>query len=378
MENCELKLGVSKFKNINGVTCYMNSILAILQQCPLFVDYLINGLFSQIILDKHKNVDDDTLQEIIYKYVTYQLYKLFDVSLKNNDASITPTTLRSVVGMKNPIWKELRHQDSDEFFSFLINTVTEELGKKIQFIPGRNFIPDHTDDEYKKSILRLHAQNSWDQDIKKEYSPVKIMFTGLYHNNLICHHCGNSSNSFETFSRLQVPIPVNPQSFDIVKEFELSECLEHLVKSERLDRDNKWACGMCGKQTRALKTMKLWKAPKILVIHIKRFLKNNYGMISRKIINKVNYTIKNLDLSLYMSEQSPYKDKATYNLLGANIHQEFGYSGNTNMGHYTSIVKNRYDNKWYLFDDLSDVKPIKNKLHLIHKNAYLLFYYRNN
>ena len=378
MTETEIKLGISKFRNIGGITCYMNSILVILQQCPLFADYIVIGLFCKNILEKYKNVESEDLQEIIYKKVSYQLYKLFDVSMKKDDFCITPTTLKTVIGLKDSMWKEYRHQDSDEFFAFLINTIAEELGKEVQLIPGRNFVSDVSSLKYDESILRLHAQSSWEQDIKKEYSPIKMMFTGLYHNNLVCKCCSNSSNSFETFSRLQISIPVDPNSFDIVKEFDLEQCLENLVKTERLDKDNMWTCGMCGKKTRALKTMKLWRTPKVLVIHIKRFLKNNYGVISRKITNKVNYPIKDLDISSYISDVSPFKCKSKYNLFGINLHQEFGYTGNTNSGHYTSIIKNRYDNKWYLYNDSSNVIPIKNKNKLQHQNAYLLFYYRTN
>ena len=59
------ELGCSKYKNMNGVTCYMNSILAILQQSPLFPDYIVSGKFKEylntedysdlIILEYYKN-----------------------------------------------------------------------------------------------------------------------------------------------------------------------------------------------------------------------------------------------------------------------------------------------------------------------------------
>ena len=39
------KYGVSRFVNSNGTSCYMISILHILQQIPLFIDYI--NSFSQ-------------------------------------------------------------------------------------------------------------------------------------------------------------------------------------------------------------------------------------------------------------------------------------------------------------------------------------------
>ena len=51
----------------------------------------------------------------------------------------------------------------------------------------------------------------------------------------------------------------------------------------------------------ATKKLMLWQTPKILVLHINRFHKDMYGNINTKINNKVNYPIRNLDLSKYFS-----------------------------------------------------------------------------
>ena len=59
----EVEIGISKYKNINGVTCYMNSILAILQQIH-FCDYLISGNFKNLLKD------DNYVDKI-----SYQLHK---------------------------------------------------------------------------------------------------------------------------------------------------------------------------------------------------------------------------------------------------------------------------------------------------------------
>ena len=46
-------------------------------------------------------------------------------------------------------------------------------------------------------------------------------------------------------------------------------------------------------------------------------------------------------------------------------------------GHYVSVVKNYYDNKWYLFDDANAV-ILCDEHNIQSKNAYLLFYIRND
>ena len=47
-----VKFGVSKYKNIMGITCYMNSILHILQQTPVFVEYISQAKFRDGIVQK--------------------------------------------------------------------------------------------------------------------------------------------------------------------------------------------------------------------------------------------------------------------------------------------------------------------------------------
>jgi uncharacterized UBP type Zn finger protein len=49
---------------------------------------------------------------------------------------------------------------------------------------------------------------------------------------------------------------------------------------------------------------------------------------------------------------------------------------NINFGHYISCVKNRYDNKWYIFDDNNVYNA--NIDNIINSNSYLLFYLRVN
>ena len=78
-----VEIGISKYKNINGVTCYMNSILAILQQTPIFVDYLISGKFKEFVNNEN-----------YVENISYQLYKLFKISMTMDNANLTPSTLR--------------------------------------------------------------------------------------------------------------------------------------------------------------------------------------------------------------------------------------------------------------------------------------------
>ena len=151
-----------------------------------------------------------------------------------------------------------------------------------------------------------------------------------------------------------------------------------MVSEEQLDADNKMNCEMCGLRNRGHSQCLLWKTPKILVLHIKRFLVNSFGIPTQKITNNVEYPITNLDLEKYFDPTSPFKSSSKYDLIGINIHQAFGFGGNINSGHYTSIVKNIMNNKWYLYNDSNQLKMAYTKEHLQNQNAYMLFYYRHD
>ena len=357
------KIGICRYNNINGVTCYMNSILHILQQIPIFSDYIFNCNFSQILKDKTTNLEE------IKKTVSYELYRLFNISRTRNNMSITPTSFRQCIGNKNDTWTDNIHQDSQEFLNFLISTLEEEIGTPMEFIAGRMH-----DTNKNTFITNILAEMAWKKFQAKEYSPLKEMFNGMTMIKTKCNCCSNVSNNFEPFTTLQLPIPVKDSKSEILKEFTLDECFDSLVKEEQLDKNNLYKCDLCGFKNKAFKTSLVWRTPKILIIHIKRFITNNNNK-TQKLINNIKYPLYDLDLSNYISDDSPYKNNSKYNLIGINLHQEFAFFG-TNSGHYTSLVKNRTDNNWYLFNDGAEPIKATKRDHIQNRNAYLLFYYK--
>jgi len=367
----EIKLGVSKFNNIGGVTCYMNSILVIIQQTPILADYIVGGNFKEDLL---RNCDNDI--EKVKDSVFYNLYELLTASLKNDNKNITPSTFRSKISQKNPIWGQYQHQDSQEFLSFLITQLENETKSKVMFLPG-NIKLNENINNIDENIDCILSKSHWNNSFKEDYSPVKLLFTGQFKNNIECSICNNNSSNYELFQTLQVSIPIKNKGDDLIKNFTLKNCLDYSFKKEKLDKDNKINCEFCFLKNQSNKYNRLWKTPKILVIQIKRFLVNNYGVQTQKLVNKINFPINNLNISDYIDQNSPDIDKCKYNLIGVNNHISLGGYLSCNYGHYTSAVKNRYDNKWYLFDD-STLTELETEKQLVNNNAYLLFYYRNN
>jgi ubiquitin C-terminal hydrolase len=376
-----IKLGVSKYKNIMGVTCYMNSILHILQQTPIFIEYISQAKFNDILLKKIKNKiaqNSELNEEQLFKdFVIFELFRLFKTSLENDDCTITPTSFKTLIGKKNDMWNDFIQQDSQEFFNFLISQIEEEIGTKSEFIFGSNVNETINDYTPYNAFNNIIAAYTWIQFQIKEYSLIKTLFDGFIQNNRKCMCCNTCSISYEPFLTMPLCVPIEDIN-QMCKTFDLYECIDHYISEEQQDTENKINCDMCGLYNRAYSKTLLWKTPKILVIHIKRFLVNKFGIQTQKITNNIIYPIKNLDLGKYFDTASPYKSSCKYDLIGINIHQGIGYTQNINFGHYTSIVKNIINNNWYLYNDSNQVRIAITKKNLQKKNAYLLFYYRHD
>jgi ubiquitin C-terminal hydrolase len=364
--------GICRFNNIGNVSCYMNSILAVIQQTPILIDYILTAEFKDIFIEKYKKDNEIDTAKII-ESILFQLYNIMKISHTYNNRIITPTSFRKSLTLKDSMWGMQQHQDSQEFLSFLLNNIEEEIAQKVIFIPGRtaDVIEKNAYNKPIFSLLNIMANNIWQQFIKKEYSIIKNLFGGMTYNNTTCEYCKNNSHNFDIFQTLQLSIPHNRTST-------LDECMEEYIKVETVDKDNKIICDFCGRKNKANKQTLLWKTPKVLIIQLKRFRTNDYGIISQKISNMVEYPINNLDISKYIHPESPYIDKNIYNLYAVNNHHSIGNIRTINFGHYTTMVINKYDNKWYEFDDSNELNEITDKDDIINKNAYLLFYYRCN
>ena len=354
----EIKYGISRFSNIGGVTCYMNSILAILQQTPIFTEYILTAQFK----DK---LQFDNPSELT-KSIIFQLHNLIKISHSHDNFKIAPSSFRTAVSSKDSMWGMQHHQDSQEFLSFLLNSIEEEISQKVIFVPGRLF----GETTYNSPLLNIMANNIWQLFIKKEYSIIKNLFGGMTIMKTTCQFCSNESHNFDIFQTLQLSIP------SVNKEYTLDECMDEYIKNETVDYDNRISCDFCGRKNKSIKKNMIWKSPKILIIQLKRFKTNDYGIISRKITNMVTYP-KELDISKYIDSNSPYKKDCIYNLYAINLHHSIGMFNTINSGHYTSIVINRHNNTWYEFDDDDDLTVV-NEEDLVNRNAYMLFYYRNN
>ena len=120
----------------------------------------------------------------------------------------------------------------------------------------------------------------------------------------------------------------------------LDDCLDEFGKAETLSENDAWYCPRCKEHRRASKTFELWKAPDILVIHLKRFSAQGRNLRD-KLDVFVDFPVEGLDLTSRVAMQEDGKSPL-YDLFAVDNHY-----GGLGGGHYTAFAQNFYNKTWY-------------------------------
>jgi len=123
--------------------------------------------------------------------------------------------------------------------------------------------------------------------------------------------------------------------------FSLGDCLDEFGKSETLSENDAWYCPRCKEHRRASKTFELWKAPDILVIHLKRF--SAQGRFRDKLDVLVDFPTEGLDLTSRLAQDDG--KSPIYDLFAVDNHY-----GGLGGGHYTAFAQNFVDQTWYEYN----------------------------
>ena len=126
----------------------------------------------------------------------------------------------------------------------------------------------------------------------------------------------------------------------------LKDCFNLYTKQEKLSENDYWYCSKCKNHEPSTKKFDIWNLPKVLVLQLKRF---SYSRNYRdKIDTLVDFPLLDLDIKDYLIQTDTDDICTKYDLIAVSNHY-----GSLGGGHYTAYGKNRFDNKWYYFDDSS-------------------------
>ncbi|OLN81841.1 putative ubiquitin carboxyl-terminal hydrolase 12, partial [Colletotrichum chlorophyti] len=207
-------IGAVGLQNL-GNTCYMNSAL----QCVRSVEEL-----TKYFLTNEYQKELNKANALGYKGQVAMAYGglLKEIYYAESRGAVSPRDFKSTVGKARSTFQGWGQQDTQEFLGFLLDALQEDLSrvKKKPYIEK----PDSTDEMIgNEEAIRKMAEEVWDITRKRDDSVIADLFTGLYKSTLKCPTCDKISITFDPFSNLTLPLPVEDMWSRTVKFFPLND-----------------------------------------------------------------------------------------------------------------------------------------------------------
>jgi ubiquitin carboxyl-terminal hydrolase 8 len=364
-EQLKDKAGQVGLQNI-GNTCFMNSSLQCLSNTKLLTQYFLK---NQHVSDLNRDNPLGMKGEIAYQYAS-----LLKELWSRNGGSVVPRQFKKTLSKFAPQFVGMRQHDSQELLAFLLDGLHEDLNR-VKVKPYVEQIEDVNKPEEEV------AQEAWNYHLSRNNSIIVDLFHGMYKSRLRCadRSCQHVSLTFDPFMYLSLPLSdgtgaknnnsgTRRASTPKGGAIDITDALSMFTSEEQLGSKDEWLCPKCKTQQRAFKKIDVWKLPKILVLHLKRFQHGKYRR--SKVDTAVTFPSTNLDMSKYVASNArQFNSGCAYNLYGVSQHM-----GGLGGGHYTASARSWHDGSWYNFND-SSVSPVLPDS-VGGRNAYVLFYER--
>lgn len=183
-----------------GNTCYMNSALQCIRSVEELAVYFLQGKFKEEI-NANNPLSSGGIMAKKYSEVLQGIYS------DNASSSFSPTNFKKSLSNLNPVFSGWGQQDSQEFLSYLIDSIHEDLNR-IQKKPYfENPDSDDTkvmDPEYIKELGQIYQ----DHHYARNDSVCMDLFSGFYKNTMECPICDKVSVTFDPFASLTLQLPV--------------------------------------------------------------------------------------------------------------------------------------------------------------------------
>jgi ubiquitin C-terminal hydrolase len=331
-----------------GNTCYVNTFLQCLGSIQVVRDHL------KKIETSGKNVAT----------LTGKILTLIEGSGNPLEAKVVRVILKQL-GAYTPSYLSLTEgdqHDMTELYGWWMDKIHQDLqtaGAGAGAAPRAWFKPRDDWDPFHKMCL-----TTWEGFHKSSRNlDWAMLYEGLLVQQVQCLKCRRCFHNPEPFASITLDIPEGAGS--------LTECFQTFFTPEKL---NEWKCDHCRKETPAEKVVRIWKAPPLLTVVLKRF--QGSGILSK------NNTPIQLPMSFHFlpnmelcpdaagggSGSGSGSKEVSYRLMAVGNHY-----GGIHGGHYTATVCR--GGKWWLIDD-DDVRPLDSGVPIATERAYMAFYER--
>jgi ubiquitin carboxyl-terminal hydrolase 8 len=335
-----------------GNTCFLNSVLQALRLCP--------PLMKVFLADPTRTLATRTETKKGPLMSAFQTL-LRDVWTAEDGGSLIPrgfvATLGQTVRDCDDDWYRPRQQaDSAECLQYILDALHDAIYRRVNIrISGE---ARNTEER-----AQLAAMEAWSQFFAKEYSPIVEHMFGQNQSQVRCESCGHTSNRYEPWSMLKLPIPGGDVPGSSVPS--MTDCLNAAHELERIED---YQCDGCKGRHVATIANKISRLPTVLILVLKRF--TNTGA---KIRGRVAWDLDSLDLSPWLAfSRCPYTDSPTQS-----VYESFAvieHMGSANGGHYRTFARDFGGDMapWTEYDD-SAVRGNVPPSEIVNEDSYIVF-----
>jgi len=318
----------------------MNSVLQCLSNTKQLTNYLLADDHLREI-----NTSNSSMKGSLIKAFATVIKGLW----KGSGRVVDPSSLKGAVNRFAPRFSGYNQEDSQEFLRYLLEGLHEDVNRVLT-----KPTPINSEIDSSLSVCE-QAMEAWKRYIRRDDSQLVDLFVGQLKSTLRCSECAHESVTFEPFWDLSLGIPAR------TGEVSLTDCLDSFTKEEVMDGDEMPTCERCKARRRCTKHYSLYRLPKILVVHLKRFSQSD--RFKQKLSSTVTFPINGLNLSKYTDSVT----SASYNCYAVSNH-----SGTLYSGHYTAYAKHPQSGQWHSYNDSRVTKCSSSNV--ISNEAYLLFF----
>lgn len=351
------KLSHSKPRGIcnMGATCFMNSVLQTIIHNPVVLSsksLLLGDTMKSSNCKKHDKdaSSNDSNSTISNGCIACELRNLFiEASLDNNTnrtrpGSLIPSNLLYSVWIFAEHLTGYEQQDAHEFLIALLDGLTIHLER----------YHDEKSFNYSNGELITNGDN-------ENYTGlVNEVYAGVLRSDLYCQVCNRCSTKIEPFLDVSLSLSlvsqsssntVSSNSNDNCSEqsqllnvgrgskrgaISLIDCLSQFTSIETLSE--LVMCDGCRKPQYCNKQLSIAQAPRVLILHLKRF----DAIKKSKLSCHVSFPLKGLDMNAFYTgtgnnTTSSSNDIDTESLL-YDLHSVVTHKGTLNQGHYVSYI----------------------------------------
>ena len=176
-----------------GNTDFMNSALQCLSNVPELTKYFLEDQYrNHINRDNPLGMKGDIAEA--YGELIHDMWS-------SGEGSCAPTSLKRIVARYAPQFNSNVQQDSQEFMSFLLDGLHEDLN----LVKQKPYV-DKKDDDGQANDLTLAAEQ-WDYYRKRNQSKIHDIFHGQIKSVVQCLTCKTVGRTFDPICFLSLPLP---------------------------------------------------------------------------------------------------------------------------------------------------------------------------